>query len=102
MSPRVVYIGDKLLAGGFVLSGARVFTPQAKADAIWSSFVSARTDADLIMISEEFAHLIADRLKRYQRQTAIPPVLSLPETGTYTSPVRTTIQAAKSSLGIAQ
>jgi vacuolar-type H+-ATPase subunit F/Vma7 len=100
MTARVVYIGDRLMAGGFVLSGARVFNPQAEADAVWNSFIKAREDADLILISETYARLISERLERYQQQTAIPPVLKLPETGKNTSPVRATIQAAKTSLGI--
>lgn len=100
MTARVVYIGDSLMASGFVLSGARVFKPQAEADAVWGSFLEASEDADLIMISETYARLVSARLERYQQKTAIPPVLKLPETGKNTSPVRATIQAAKTSLGI--
>jgi len=102
MTTGLVYIGDKLMAGGFALSGASVITPQLQADAVWSSFLKAREDADLILISEAYSRLIAERLEDYQRQNTIPPILSLPETGQQTSPVRSTIQAAKTSLGIAQ
>jgi vacuolar-type H+-ATPase subunit F/Vma7 len=100
MTARVVYIGDKLMATGFRLSGAQVFTPKAQADSVWSSFQLASENADLIMISQSHAGLIAARLNRYQRRTPVPPVLCLPEAGEYTTPARATIAAAKISLGL--
>lgn len=102
MSARVVYIGDKLMASGFRLSGASVFTPQAHADAIWSSIEQARDSADLILISQAYASLVAARLAHFQQKTPIPPVLCLAEAGEQTVPARATIDAAKISLGLSQ
>ncbi len=100
MTARVVYIGDKLMADGFRLSGAQVFTPKARADAVWSSFQQASENADLIMISQSHAGLITARLSRFQQRTPVPPVLRLPEVGENTTPARATIDAAKISLGL--
>ncbi len=102
MSARVVYIGDKLMASGFRLSGASVFTPQARADAIWSSVEQARDSADLILISQPYATLVAARLARFQLKTPIPPVLCLAEAGEHTVPARAAIDTAKISLGLSQ
>ncbi len=100
MSARVVFIGEKLQASGLALSGARVLTPGASADAIWDDFIQARDDADLILISEAYAALLGARLVRYQQQVTIPPVLSIPAPDQKTAPVRETIRAARASLGL--
>ncbi len=102
MTARVSFIGDKLMAVGFALSGARVFTPAAQADAVWSSFQEACEETDLLMISHSHAQLIAAQLSQFQLKTPVPPVLCLPETGDIVAPARTTINAAKTSLGLTQ
>lgn len=100
MSARVVFIGEKLQASGFALSGARVLTPVASADAIWDDFIQTRDNADLILISEAYAALLGPRLVRYQQQVTIPPVLSIPAPDRKAAPVRDTIKAARASLGL--
>lgn len=100
MSARLVFIGEKLQASGFALTGARVLTPPVSADAIWDDFVQARDDADLILITEAYAALLGPRLARYQQQVTMPPVLSIPASDQKTAPVRETIKAARASLGL--
>ena len=100
MTARVTYIGDKLVATGFMLTGARVFTPVEQADEIWENFQKALKDADLILISQVLADLIEARLNTYKQTTPIPPVLILPSAGLQAESVRTTLKEAKNSLGL--
>lgn len=100
MSARVAFIGEALLASGFALSGAQVYTPPAKADAIWNEFEQVREQADLILISEAFAEQVRERLNRYQQFNPVPPVLCVPALNQREAPVRATIQAARASLGL--
>lgn len=100
MSARVVYIGEKLLASGLALSGVRVFTPPAQAEAIWDDFSQAQAYADLILISSDYAGLLGSRLEHVQQRQPVPPVLRLPAADQRTAPVRETIQAARASLGL--
>lgn len=100
MSARVVFIGDQLLASGLALSGVQVFTPPAEAGPIWDAFNQAQADADLVMISTDYAELLGRQLERFEKRTPIPPVLRLPAADQATAPVRSTIQAARVSLGL--
>lgn len=98
----MVYIGGKLLASGFALSGVQVYSPPAQPDAIWNDFQQAQEGADLIMISQIYAQLLGARLVRYQQRKPVPPVLCLPEVDSQTTPVRKTIYDARASLGLSQ
>ena len=100
MTARVTYIGDKLMATGFMLTGARVFTPAEHADEIWGNFQKALKDADLILISQIYADLIEAHLSSYKQTTPIPPVLILPSAGLQAGSVRATITEARNSLGL--
>ncbi len=100
MSARVVYIGEKLLASGLALSGVEVFTPPPQADAVWEDLDQARTYADLILLSAEYAELLGQRLRHFEQRNPVPPVLRLPAAEQRSAPVRETIQAARASLGL--
>ena len=100
MSARVAFIGDSLLASGLALSGVQVYTPPAEAAAIWEDFKQARANVDLVLISVDYAELLGEQLVRFETRTPIPPVLRLPAANQSTAPVRKTIQAARTSLGL--
>jgi len=102
MKTGTAYIGDKLMATGFQMTGVRVYVPEARTDAIWASFQEACEDTDLVLISQSYADLIATQLKRFQQHAFIPAVLCIPEAGMQHAPARKTIQAAKTSLGLSQ
>lgn len=96
----MVYIGERLLAGGFSLSGAQAFTPPAEPDAVWEVLRQAQAYAGLILLSQAYADLLGRRLSRYQQQYPLPPVLCVPAQGQQRTPVRETILAARLSLGL--
>lgn len=102
MSARVVYIGERLMASGFALSGAQVYTPSAQEDEIWRDFDQARETADLILISDLYAQLLGPRLARHLQQVSIPPVLRLPAADEQVVPARETIKSARMNLGLSQ
>ena len=102
MKSSTSYIGDKLMAIGFEMTGAKVYVPEAHADAIWISFKEACEDTDLVLISQSYATLIATQLKQFQQQTLFPPVMCIQESGMQHAPARKTIHAAKTSLGLSQ
>lgn len=54
---RTVFIGDELTATGYRLAGVEVATPDAAT--IGAVFAEARRRADLVIVTSEFARLIA-------------------------------------------
>ena len=100
MSARVVFIGERILATGFALSGAQVMTPAPREAEVWNAMELACESADLVLISGSFAQLLGDRLVRHLQRKPIPPVLRVPEAKGQRAPVQETLKFARASLGL--
>jgi vacuolar-type H+-ATPase subunit F/Vma7 len=79
---RVCYIGDAVVAAGFALAGARVYSPPREPEAVWTLLERERGVNDLLIIDADVATVIASRLVDLLAVHPVPPVLVMP------SPIR--------------
>lgn len=52
----VIFIGDEITAAGYRLAGVHVLVPASEASAISSAFEEARSQGDLVLITQEYAN----------------------------------------------
>lgn len=99
---RVTYIGEPVAAMGFALAGAVTHLPPVEAEQVWSAFLAARNNSDLVLLNHAHARVIEDRLGTLLREQPVPPVLVLPSMDTDEPFTRELTRDARRLLGLAQ
>lgn len=72
-----VFIGDEVTAAGFRLAGVRIRTPSA--EDLPAVLAWARRNASLVLITEQFAALLASTQRAQLLVQLQPPVVVLPD-----------------------
>ena len=101
MALRACYIGDPLTARGMALAGLRAETPAPDTGEVWTTLEKARAEADLVLIEESLARLVAVRLERLLGRDPLPPVLRIDGLDRAGEGVRRSVDEARRELGVA-
>jgi vacuolar-type H+-ATPase subunit F/Vma7 len=97
-SMRVCYIGDSVTARGLALAGVETWEVEPEPQAVMQALTSARDRADLIILNQRHADVIASR--HIAHEAVIPPVVVLPSMDGQDSLVDRVIGPARRVLGL--
>ncbi len=100
MAFRVSYVGEPVTAAGLTLGGVRCLQPDADATAVWRAILDARNGADLVLIDQDRASAVRERLGALTQSSPVPPMLLIPSIERDDQPSRDTIALARRVLGL--
>ncbi len=97
---RVSYIGDELSATGLALAGAHAHVAPADAEALWAMLLELRPRSDLVILSQDHAAGLGERLAELLATAPLPPVVLMPSLDAGAGVSRDTTSAARRQLGL--
>ncbi len=100
MSLTVSYVGDSLTAAGFGLAGVVSYATDTEPGAVWAALMNAREQSDVVILSQECALGVADRLAALLLRRPTPPVVVVPSIDADGALEDESIGAARRVLGI--
>ena len=75
---QVSYVGDRVTGTALSLIGVRIFTPKRDVDNIWQAVLDARHGSAIVIVSQDCADLIRERLMDTVIENPLPPIVVMP------------------------
>jgi vacuolar-type H+-ATPase subunit F/Vma7 len=98
---RIVYIGDRVTASGLALVGVQPHVTEPRAEAVEQALYGLRGDADLIILDQACARVVATQLQQIVLDQLQPPIVVLPSIDGAESADNRIAESARRLLGLA-
>ena len=72
------YVGDAVTAAAMSLVGVRSFTPEPDAGEIWRAVLEARRQSALVIIDQDCADQVQEKLNEVVAEYPLPPMVVMP------------------------
>ena len=95
-------MGDAVTAAAMSLVGVRSFTPGPDAGEIWRAVLDARRQSTLVIIDQDCADRIQERLKEAVAEFPLPPMVVMPTLDRDDWPENHASHDARRALGLEQ
>ena len=85
---------------GLALAGVTPYVSSIESAAVWDAVLRARAQSDLVILNQEHARSVQNRLEVLTRQRPIPPIVIIPSIDSDHALQDDVVDAARRVLGI--